>query len=460
MNSRLKGLAWAVLFTVTCGAGWMMFGQNPNVMPACGNIAPKAFYENPTTHAESVRELKLALDLVPGSVREQLNYGLALLRAGDLEAAVALLEKVQKADPKLPHTWFNLGIVFKKQNEADRALAQFQEFVRLAPKEPVAHYQLGAVYKLKDDTAQAIAQFEAARDLQPLLAAPHFQLFGLYRQAGLTEQAAAELRVFQALKKQSEGAAIPEDMDWCQYGELYDPIDAPPSAPLAPAKYREEKIADGFGGGSSGVAALVGGSGRPDLIAWSNHRVAVFRNGRTLIADTGLEQLRDVRFIAPGDFDNDGLVDLCVITGKGAMLYRNTGTKFVKHSDLATGSFRKAVWLDFDHDYDEDIFLLGDDQRLMRNNGDAGFSDESKRFPFAEGHAIDAVPFDLEPDTPGFDLVASYVGHAGVLYFQRWAARRSRCLFPRLPRARLGYRRSISITMALPTWSLRRPDGW
>jgi hypothetical protein len=42
----------------------------------------KAFYENPTTQAQAVDEFKKALDLSPKSKREQLNYGLALLRAG------------------------------------------------------------------------------------------------------------------------------------------------------------------------------------------------------------------------------------------------------------------------------------------------------------------------------------------------------------------------------------------
>ena len=123
-----------------------------------------------------------------------------------------------------------------------------------------------------------------------------------------------------------------------------------------------------------------------------------------------------MQFIAPGDFNNDGLPDLCVITSKGAALYRNTGNGFVKQADLATGPFRKAVWMDYDHDYDEDIFLIGDDSRLMRNNGEAGFSDETKRFPFVAAKALDAVRFDLEPDTPGFDLVVSYAGRPGVLY--------------------------------------------
>jgi len=417
MRGKLRGLVWAALLAGAGGAGWLVFGQDSNESRIWQhrNLG-KAFYENPTTHEEAVQELRQALELAPNSVREQLNYGLALLRQGDVAGGTVALEKVQKRAPSLPHTWFNLGIVYKRDNETDKALAQFQQLVKLVPNEAVAHYQLGSVYKLKEDPAAAIAQFEIARDLSPRLSAPHFQLFGLYRQAGRAAEAAEELRIFQGLKKEQDGAAVPEDMEWCQYAELYDPIDAPPAAPPATPVYRAEKLADGFGGPGAGVAALVEADGRPDLIAWSAGRVALFRNGRTLAANTGLEDLRDVRFIAPGDFDNDGLPDLCVLTSKGATLYRNTGSRFVKQADLAAGSFRKAVWMDCDHDYDEDLILIGDDSRLLRNNGEAGFSDETKRFPFVAGRALDAVRFDLEPDTPGFDLVVSYAGRPGVLY--------------------------------------------
>src|SRR5687767_7094334 len=74
----------------------------------------KAFYENPTTQNEAVEQFRQAYQLAPNSVREQLNYGLALLRAGKTAEGVAELERVQKKDPSLPHTWFNLGIVWKK----------------------------------------------------------------------------------------------------------------------------------------------------------------------------------------------------------------------------------------------------------------------------------------------------------------------------------------------------------
>ena len=81
----------------------------------------KALYENPTTQKQAVEEFRKARDLAPNSPREILNYGLALLRAGDVAGGIAQLEKAQKLDPKIPHTWFNLGIAFKKQAEFDRA---------------------------------------------------------------------------------------------------------------------------------------------------------------------------------------------------------------------------------------------------------------------------------------------------------------------------------------------------
>src|ERR1700722_9467381 len=79
----------------------------------------KAFYENPTTQKQAVEEFRLALALAPNSVREQVNYGLALLRAGETERGIAELEQAQKTDPKVPHTWFNLGVALRKQGRPD-----------------------------------------------------------------------------------------------------------------------------------------------------------------------------------------------------------------------------------------------------------------------------------------------------------------------------------------------------
>ena len=84
----------------------------------------KAFYENPTTQKQAVEQFRLALALAPNSAREQINYGLALLRAGEVERGITELEIAQKREPKIPHTWFNLGVAFRKQGKLDEALAK------------------------------------------------------------------------------------------------------------------------------------------------------------------------------------------------------------------------------------------------------------------------------------------------------------------------------------------------
>ena len=217
----------AVTAGCVSGCVFVLLQAAAPVVPADEQLARyrnlgKAFYENPTTQNEAVDAFSKALKLKPDSIREQLNYGLALLRAGKTAEGVAQLEKVQKRDPSLPHTWFNLGIVYKKQSEPDKATVQLEKMVQLVPDEPISHYNLGALYKLSGKTDQAVEQFQTAARLNPNLAAAHFQLYNLLRTSGQPDKARAELETFQRLKKQSEGAAIAEDVDWSDYAEVYD----------------------------------------------------------------------------------------------------------------------------------------------------------------------------------------------------------------------------------------------
>lgn len=386
----------------------------------------KAFYENPTAQPQSVDEFKKALDLAPNSAREHVNYGLALLRAGKTKEGVAELQQAQKLDPTIPHTWFNLGIAFKKEGEYAPAVAQFEGLLRLVPDEPVSHYNLGVLHLHADKRDQAVREFETAERLNPNLAAPHFQLYNVYRQAGRAADAARELAIFQKLKTLTEGAVIPEDMEWSYFAEIYDPIAPRPESESAPPpKFEDRKLADGFDPATSGMLVLDAfGDRRPDLLAWSSRGAQLYRNGTTLVADSGLAGLKDIVSIAVGDYDNDGLPDLCIVTSAGAALYHNAKGKFEKSPvKLPAGRFAKAVWIDFDHDYDLDLILLGEDAALVRNNGEAGFSDDTAAFPFVKGNAIDATPIDLIADTNGVDLAVSYRDHAGILYRDRLLSR-------------------------------------
>ena len=371
----------------------------------------KAFYENPTTQAQAVEEFRKALQLAPGSARERLNYGLALLRAGKTQDGISELEKVQKQDPKLPHPWFNLGIAFRKNGEFEKAVSQLEKMAQLDPDEPVSRYNLGVLYRQLGKLPEAQKQLEIAERLDPQMEAPHFQLYNLYRQGGRREDATRELEIFQRLKKEHEGAAIPQDPEWSIYAEIYDPIDL--KNPQKLAEGRRIPLAAGMTGQ---LLMDADGDGQAELLAWNRQGLALYRAGE-LVKNTGLENVKGVISAAAGDFDNDGLADLCVLTESGPLLYRNARGKFEKFAaPLPQAPFAKAVWLDYDHDYDLDLFLLGEKPALLRNQGSAGFVDHTSDFPFVSGRAMDGTSFRWTADSKAFDLVVTYSDHAGVLY--------------------------------------------
>src|SRR2546430_672057 len=91
----------------------------------------------------------------------------------------------------------------------------------------------GQVKTADQNRPAAARESERARGRDPRLAAPHFQLFGLYRQMDRAADSAAELKRFQELKKSQEGAAVPEDVEWSYYAEIYDPIDSASAAQIS-----------------------------------------------------------------------------------------------------------------------------------------------------------------------------------------------------------------------------------
>ncbi len=393
--------------------GFQSGGTNTADQLAQARNLGKAFYENPTTQKEAVEQFQKALDLAPDSPRERINYGLALLHAGQTEQGIAELEKAQKQDPKIPHTWFNLGIAFKNDSRTDDAIREFQGVINLIPDEPVSNYNLGVLYRLSGKPEDAVKEFRLSEKYNPDLAGPHFALATARRQS-TPEDAAKENAMFLQIRERQKGSAVPEDLSWSYYAEIYDPAESLRSTSPAAAEYllKTNKVSSNLGTDSGLAVADVDGDGTADLIAWSSNGIQVFKSGSAAI-DCGLSALKDVVAIVPGDFNNDGLADLAIITKSGAELWTNAAGKFSRSSvKLPAGSYANAVWLDYDHDYDLDLFLLGEHSVLMRNNGEAGFSDETKSFPFVSGHATAGVEFDVIPDTDSMDLAVAYAGPA------------------------------------------------
>ena len=253
----------------------------------------KAFYENPTTQREAVEQFKQALALAPNSARERVNYGLALLRAGETERGVNELRQAQKQDPAIPHTWFNLGIVAKRNGDYATGIEQMRRMVQLVPGDAKAHYNLATLLKLQGKLPEALSEFEQAEKLDPNLAGPHFQLYTAYRQAHRQEDANRELATFQEIKKRQAGAPIPEDMEANNYTEILDTLDPTPAAePTPEVQFRDKVLGSGF----LGMANL-----NNDLVAWTQTGVEVFGANGSTRPGLGLEKVGAVVSMEPGD---------------------------------------------------------------------------------------------------------------------------------------------------------------
>jgi hypothetical protein len=378
----------------------------------------KAFYENPTTQKEAVETFAKALAL-SDTPRERLNYGLALLHAGQSAEALRELEAVQKLAPELPHTWFTIGIERKKQGETEAALVQMRQAARLAPAEAIIHYNVGVLEKQLGRPQEALAAFEKARSLDANLAAAHFQLYNSYRQAQRPEDAQRELVLFQALKKQTEGAAVPEDVDWCQYSEIYDPLPAPPVKDSTPWRFTDTALPGAWRG-----AAAYG----EQILSWDD---TTLRLGGIVVA-----RIPKIRSVSPGDFNNDGRIDLCVASPAGVKLLERQAAAWVQSKlplpPAAQAEIQQCLFLDYDHDYDLDLVLIGTQSYLLRNQGPLGFTDQSAAFPFVAAPAVAAVAFRSLADTRGFDLIVSYSDQTGVLYKDKLLGRYEAVALPSL----------------------------
>lgn len=371
----------------------------------------KAFYENPATQNLAPDTLRRAVDLNPESARDHLNYGLALLRAGQMEEGIAAVRKAQEIDPQLPHTYFNLGVEFKKQGETDLAIEQFERMAELLPDHAKTHYQLGTLYKQQGETDRAITEFEKSVELDPSLAAPHFQMFGLLRRSD-PERARQEIGTFKELKAAQEGAAVGEDVDWSFYSELYDPVQPlkePP--PAGEIRFAAEQIAVELAGTAKGLDVLdADGDGHAEILIWSDQAAVLLassESGWQPRESAGLDGLDGLLRLSVGDANNDGFMDLAAVHGKGVDLVVGSAGGFTKRTTLKEGSFADALWVDFDHDYDLDLLAVGQDQVLLRNNGDGTYLDVSEKFPFKQGVARAAAWLELEEDN-GNDIVIAY----------------------------------------------------
>jgi hypothetical protein len=95
-------------------------------------------------------------------------------------------------------------------------------------------------------------------------------------------------------------------------------------------------------------------------------------------ATAGVNDIRDTRHAAWGDYDNDGDADLYIVNEQNNVLFKNEGTGSFEEIVCAvenTDEGRNASWIDHDSDGDLDLFVANiGANALYKNNGNDQFA--------------------------------------------------------------------------------------
>lgn len=371
----------------------------------------KAFYENPAEQHRAAGILKQAVDLEPESPQDVLNYGLALLRSGEVDAGVEQIQNAQQLDPDLPHTYWNLGIEYKKRGEFDTALVQLEKARELIPEQAKVWYNLGAIYRQIDRTDDAIAAFEHTIELDPSLKAPHFQLANIYRRTD-REKAREELQKFQALGRAQENSAVDEDVEWSFYSELHDPIPARATVGEEAAVSTSTEPLTETGAVTALALFDANGDQQVDILASRGQALIAFLHEEGSFGDpTEVAAIEGIRRAAAGDINNDSRADVAVAAESGLYIVINHEEQY-SALQIAKGEFRDTIFVDYDHDYDLDIVGVGTSNVVFRNSGDETF--EQAEFPFVDEPGFAVTTAELFEDN-GIDIVVAHEN--GVVHY-------------------------------------------
>lgn len=97
------------------------------------------------------------------------NAGLreAMPAPRDLEARVAMSERIAKENPKDAQAWVDLGNVYFDTHQAKKSVEAYQKALELRPDDPDVLTDQGVMYRELKEYDRAVANFEKANQLNP-----------------------------------------------------------------------------------------------------------------------------------------------------------------------------------------------------------------------------------------------------------------------------------------------------
>lgn len=150
---------------------------------------------------------------VPEQANRDFQEALTLMRAGNLDQAVAAFNNLAAAYPHYSGPHVNLGIIYLHANRLEEAQVALQEAVRRNPQSAAAHNQLGILYRKQGRFSDAEQAYKQAIAADPDYAIAHLNL-GVLNDLYLQQPAEAlrSYERFQALRAE-KGIEVSQPVD-------------------------------------------------------------------------------------------------------------------------------------------------------------------------------------------------------------------------------------------------------
>jgi hypothetical protein len=391
----------------------------------------------------------------PGWLDARVNLAIATLnrqQEGDERAALALADAVLKDDPGHLRADYVAGLLRLYLGAPQEALVHFERVRAAAPEDAYAAYYAGQCLAQVGRHGEALAAFQDAVARDPYLRSAYYGAFQAHQRERRVEEARRLAADYQRLA--SNPRARLAEFKYTRMGPKAEAL-AVDLAAERPAPPRPEGPAFGApvpltAGGGSPPAGAVGatpvdldGDGRLELFlpgvpsgegAPSTLLLAAGGNGLKPAPDHPLARVAEVRAVAWGDVDNDGLVDAYLARRGPNQLWRQVRPGVWEDVTAASGTGGgeldtvDVALFDADHDGDLDLFLVNADgpNELLNNDRTGAFrpiaAAQGLAGPGRGSRAV--VPADLDGDRD-LDLIVVHrePPHEAFLNDRLWAYR-------------------------------------
>jgi tetratricopeptide (TPR) repeat protein len=349
-------------------------------------------YQMNDERERAVSELKEALKFAPDHIK--ILYDLSeLYSAGSDEESQKqrksyILQLVEKAQgnivPRLSLTdiYIRNGDFDNAREQMEIIQKQFPEF----PKESIDYYNNTLSLLKKADKENAIIQFTIFHNYLKVTSPYQAGIMDLKGPGG--SLIGFPLITFdrQSSSQISENKSL---LDVIKF------TDATTSSGLNIIPIYKESENAGYSNSTHVETADYDGDGDMDLYVGnydavsSSYKHYLFNNemGRfkDVSSEAGINHTVEETSAAFADYDNDGFLDLYIVSKDGDLLYKNSGKGTFEDvtSKANIGSktgANKAIFVDIDHDGDLDLFEARSDLNLLfRNNGDGTFREQAEK---------------------------------------------------------------------------------